>query len=137
LILSNVAWVRDHKHRPILQLSIDGHQAHIRSEQKLELTRRGIVKGVDFLASEWRDQAEHVFIGRDVAPGLAEAELAGCTDDPRVFALYEEMCQAIAADTWQPGPRSPVSGWDRTEGASISIVTNDRAAQSQNGRNRA
>jgi hypothetical protein len=131
LILSNMAWVRDRKHRPVLQLSVDGHQAHIRSEQKRELTRRGIVKGVDFLASEWRDQADHAFIQRDVEPGLAEVELAGCTDDPRVFALYEEMCRAIAADTWQPGPRSPASDWDRTEGASISTVTNDLAAQSQ------
>jgi hypothetical protein len=113
LILSNVAWVRGHKHRPILQLSIDGHQAHIRSEQKLELTPRGIVKGIDFLASEWRDRADHVFIQRDVEPGLAEADLAGCTDDVRVFALYEEMCQAIAADTWRPGPRSPASDRDR------------------------
>jgi hypothetical protein len=108
LILSNLAWVRDHKHRPILQLSIDGHQAHIRSEQKLELTRRGLLKGIDFLASEWRDQADHAFIEGDVEPGLAEADLAGCTDDPRVFTLYEEMCQAIAADTWQPGPRPPL-----------------------------
>ena len=111
MILSNVAWVRDRKHRPVLQLSVDGHQAHIRSEQKRELTRRGIVTGIDFLASEWRDQADHAFIQRDFEPGLAEVELAGCTDDPRVFALYEEMCRAIATDTWQPGPRSPASDW--------------------------
>jgi hypothetical protein len=108
LIVSNVAWVRDRKRRPVLQLSIDGHRANIRSDQKRELTRRGILKGVDFLASEWRDQADHAFIKGDVEPGLAEADLVGCTDDPRVFALYGEMCRAIAADTWQPGPRPPL-----------------------------
>ena len=46
--LTDVAWVRDHQHRSVLQLSIDGHPAHIRSAQKLELTRRGIVTGIDF-----------------------------------------------------------------------------------------
>ena len=105
MILTNVAWIRDHQHRLVLQLKIDGHLAHIPSGQKRELTRRGLLKGVDFLASEWRDQAHHPFIRGEIEPGLAEGDLAGCTDDPRVFALYEEMCGAIRAATWQPGPR--------------------------------
>jgi hypothetical protein len=29
----NVAWIRDHQHRPVLQLSLDGHAAHILSKQ--------------------------------------------------------------------------------------------------------
>ncbi len=106
LIITDVAWVRDHQHRSVLRLSIDGHPAHIRSAQKLELTRRGIVKGIDFYASEWRrERADHAFIRGEVEPGLAEADLTGCTDDPQVFALYDEMCRAIRAGTWQPGPR--------------------------------
>ena len=105
--LTDVAWVRDHQHRSVLQLSIDGHPAHIRSAQKLELTRRGIVTGIDFFASEWRrERADHAFIRGEVEPGLAAADLAGSTDDPQVFALYQEMCRAIRAGTWQPGPRS-------------------------------
>ena len=105
MILTDVAWVRDHQHRPVLQLRIDGHPAHLHSKQQLELLRRGIVKGVDFFASEWRDQAHHPFIRGEIEPGLAEGDLAGCTDDPRVFALYEEMCRAIRDGTWRPGPR--------------------------------
>jgi hypothetical protein len=103
--ISNVAWVRDHQHHLVLQLRLDGQPAHIRSSQPVELTRRGLVKGVAFFASEWREQAAHPFIRGEVEPGLAETELAGCTDDPRVIALYEEMCQAIRDGTWQPGPR--------------------------------
>jgi hypothetical protein len=103
LAITDVAWIRDHQHRLVLRLSVDGHPAHILSKQKVELTRRGIVKGVDFLASEWRGQAHHAFIRGDVS-GLSEKDLAGCTDDPRVFALYQEMCRAIAAGAWQPGP---------------------------------
>jgi hypothetical protein len=32
-------------------------------------------------------------------------DLIGCTDDPQVFTLFEEMCDAIRAGTWRPGPR--------------------------------
>ena len=102
LIISNVAWVRDHQHRSVLQLSIDGHPAHIRSAQKLELTRRGLVKGVDVFASEWRNRIDHDFLQGPIEPGLSEADLEGCTDDPRVFSLYQEMRQAIRAGTWTP-----------------------------------
>ena|ERR687887_1343735 len=105
LILTNVAWVRDHQRRSVLRLSLDGHPAHIRSEQRLELIRRGIVKGIDCLASARRVRAPNRFLQGHFEPGLSEADLEGCTDDPRVFALYEEMCRAILAGTWQPGPR--------------------------------
>ena len=107
MTLTDVAWVRDRRDRQVLQLRIDGHPAHIRSAQKLELTRRGMVTGIDFYASEWRrERADHAFIRGEVEPGLAAADLAGSTDDPQVFALYQEMCRAIRAGTWQPGPRS-------------------------------
>ena len=107
MTLTDVAWVRDHQHRSVLRLSIDGHPAHIRSAQQLERTRRGIVTGIDFFASEWRrERADQAFICGEVEPGLGAAGLAGSTDDPQVFALYEEMCRAIRAGTWQPGPRS-------------------------------
>ena len=106
MIISDVAWVRDHRHRLVLRLRLDGRLAHIPSGQRVELTRRGLVKGVDVLASEWRrDPAAHPFIEREVEPGLSLSDLMGCTDDPRVFALYQEMCRAIAADAWRPGPR--------------------------------
>ena len=104
--ITDVAWVRDHRHRLVLQLRLDGHLAHIPSGQKVELTRRGLVKGVDVLVSDWRrHKTDHPFIRGDREPGLAEADLMGCTDEPRVFALYREMCRAIAADTWVEGPR--------------------------------
>jgi hypothetical protein len=105
VILTNVAWVRDHQHRCVLQLEIAGHPAHFSSKQKVELTRRGLLQGIDYFASEWRDQAKHPFIQGPLEPGLSEADLRGCTNDPQVFALHQEMCQAIAAGTWQPGPR--------------------------------
>jgi hypothetical protein len=105
MLLTHVTWIRDHQHRPVLELCIDGHPAHISSSQRSEHLRRGLVKGVDFLASEWRDQLKHPFIRGALTPGLSERDLWGCTDDPRVFALYQEMCYAIANATWRPGPR--------------------------------
>jgi hypothetical protein len=106
VIVSDVEWVRDRRHRPVLRLCIDGQLAHIPSGQQVELTRRGLVKGVDVLVSDWRrHQTRHPFIRDDLEPGLAEADLMGCTDDPRVVALYQEMCRAIAADAWRPGLR--------------------------------
>jgi hypothetical protein len=105
MIVTNVTWVRDHQHRRVLQLHLDGHPAHILSEQQVALTSRGLVKGIDFLASEWQRQANHPFIQGQLAPGLAEADLTGCTNDPGVVALYAEMCAAIRDGNWQPGPR--------------------------------
>ena len=106
MTITDVEWVRDGRDRAVLQLRLDGHAAHIPSGQPVELTRRGLVKGVDFLISEWRMQRSvHPFIRRSIEPGLGEVDLAGCTDDPRVFALHQEMGRAIADGTWQPGPR--------------------------------
>jgi hypothetical protein len=105
MLITNVAWARDHHRRSVLRLEMDGHPAHIRSSQKSELLRRGIVEGLVFLASERLDQVPNLFMRGDYRPGLTEADLIGCTDDPQVFALFEEMCQAIRSDNWRPGPR--------------------------------
>ncbi len=105
MIVTNAAWVRDHQHRRVLRLHLDGQPAHILSEQRVALTSRGLVKGIDVLASEWHRQADHTFIQGQIAPGLAEADLTGCTNDPGVVALYEEMCAAIRDGSWRSGAR--------------------------------
>ena len=107
MTITNVAWARDHRRRPVLDLEMDGHPATIASSQKSELLRRGILEGIVFLASERLDQLPNRFIRGDFRPELGEADLIGCTDDPEVFALYQEMCRAIRADAWRPGPRPP------------------------------
>ena len=104
-MITNVAWARDHRRRSVLDLEMDGHPAHVPSSQKSELLRRGIVEGIVFFASERSAQLPNIFMRGDLGPELTEADLIGCTDDPRVFALYEAMCQAIRTDTWRPGPR--------------------------------
>ena len=106
-MITNAAWVRDHRGRAVLALELDGRPAHIRSRQKAELLRRGIVEGLVFFASDRPDQLPNPFVRGDFGPDLTASDLIGCTDDPQVFALYEEMCRAIRADTWQPGARSP------------------------------
>ena len=106
MTITEVAWARDHRRRPVLELKIDGHPAHILGRQKTELTRRGIVEGIVFFASERSRQLPTAFIRGDFRPGLTEIDLIGCTDDPQVLALYEAMCRAIRADTWRSGPRS-------------------------------
>jgi hypothetical protein len=105
--ITNVAWVRDHHRRAVLELELDRRPAHIRSGQKSELLERGIVAGIVFFASERSQQLPNTLIRGDFGPELTEGDLIGCTDDPGVFALYEEMCRAIRAGTWQPGPRPP------------------------------
>ena len=110
MTITNVAWAHDHHRRSVLRLEIDGHPAHIPSGQKSELLRRGILEGIVFLASERLDQLPNRFIRGDFRPDLSEADLIGCTDDPEVFALYEEMCRAIRADAWRPGPRPLPAG---------------------------
>ena len=104
MTITNVTWMLDHQQRFVLRLRLDGQPAHIQSAQRVDLTRRGLVKGVAYFASEWRAQADHPFLRGRIEPGLTEKDLSGCTDDPEVFALYEQMCQAIRAGTWQPGP---------------------------------
>jgi hypothetical protein len=106
MIITNVAWAQDHQHRRVLVLNLDNHPAHILSAQRVALTSQGLVKGVDFLASERHGQADHTFIQGPIAPGLTESDLTGCTDDPGVVALYNEMCDAIRDGTWRPGPRA-------------------------------
>jgi hypothetical protein len=103
--ISNVAWTRDQRDRPVLQLELAGHPVYVRSGQKAALLDRGIVDGIVFLASERARQLPNRFLRGDHRSEFTDIDLIGCTDDPRVFALYEEMCDAIRADTWRPGPR--------------------------------
>ena len=108
--ITDVAWIRDHRGRPVLELRLDGHPVHIRTSQKTELTRRGLVDGVVFLDSERGAQLPNLYVQGDFAPEYEGMDLVGCTDNPGVFALYQEMCEAIRTDTWREGPRpSPVS----------------------------
>ena len=104
--LTDVAWTRDHKGKPVLELKIDGHPAYIRSSQKTELTRRGIVDGIVFLNSERVSQLPNAYIHGDYAPAYQGLDLVGCTDDPEVFALYQVMCDAVRAGTWREGAPS-------------------------------
>jgi hypothetical protein len=85
------------------------HSAHIRSSQKTDLTDRGIVDGIVFLDSERGSQLPNVYIRGDYAPTYQGLDLVGCTDDPGVFALYQEMCAAIRADTWREGTRPVIA----------------------------
>src|SRR6266511_2731358 len=102
--VTNVSWVLDQRGRPTLELDLDGHPAHIRSSQKTALLQRGIVDGMVFFASERAAQLPNIHLHGDVDAAYA-ADLAGCTNDPGVFGLYQEMCAAIRLDTWQAGPR--------------------------------
>lgn len=102
--LTDVEWVLDHQGHPFIRLRLDDRWAHIASSQRLALIRRGIVDGLVYFSSE-RPEVPNVFVQGDYAPELTAADLLRCTDDARVFALYQEMCQAIRAGTWQPGPR--------------------------------
>jgi hypothetical protein len=106
VIVADVQWIRDRRGRPTLELTLDGHPAHIRSSQRTELTGRGIVDGMVFLASERIAQQPNIYIQGDFTPEFHGLDLVGCTDDPGVFALYEEMCRAILTDTWHEGSRS-------------------------------
>ena len=103
--ITDVAWVRDgHSHR-VLELKIDGQPFHARSSQRPALTRLGITEGVVFLVSERLNQLPNPYIHGDYAPAFQPRDLIGCTDDPGVFALYQEMTAAIREDRWQPGPQ--------------------------------
>jgi hypothetical protein len=105
MTISDVVWLRDHRGRPVLQLELDGHPAYVRSGQKAALLDRGIVDGIVFFASERSTRLADAFVRGDYGPQLSAIDLIGCTDDPQVFALYEEMGRAILAGTWRPGPR--------------------------------
>ena len=103
--ITNVAWVQDHHGRPALELDLDGHAAHIGTSQRTELLQRGIVEGMVFFASERSAHYDNAFVRGAVGPSLTQADLIGCTDDPDVFALFEEMSRAILGGTWRPGMR--------------------------------
>ncbi len=109
MTIANVAWILDRRGRPVLELDLDGHPAHIRSSQRTELLRRGIVEGMVFFASERSGQFPNAFMRGDGGPTLSEGDLVGCTDDPAVFALFGEMSRAVLDGTWRAGPRSPVA----------------------------
>lgn len=103
--ITDVAWIRDQQGKPVLALKLDGHPVRIHSSQKTELTRRGILDGIVFLASERGAQLPNLYIKGDFAPAYEGLDLVGCTDDPQVFALYQEMCEAIRTNRWREGPR--------------------------------
>src|SRR5689334_8547464 len=93
--ITDVAWIRDHQGRQVLELKLDGHPVHIRVSQKTELTRRGLVDGVVFLDSERGAQLPNLYVRGDFAPEYEGMDLVGCTDNPDVFVLYQERCEAI------------------------------------------
>lgn len=105
MTISDVVWAWDHHGKPVLELRLDGHPLYVRSSQRTELTRRGIVEGVVFLDSERGSLAGNPFMHADLTSELGVRDLIGCTDDPGVFALYLAMCDAIRDDTWRAGPR--------------------------------
>ena len=105
MTITDLAWSSDIRGRPVLELKLDGHSAYIHSGQLTELTRRGLLDGMVFLKSERSSQVPSDYITGNYAPDYAGLDLVGCTDDPQVFALYQEMCTAIAMDTWHGGPR--------------------------------
>jgi hypothetical protein len=74
------------------------------------LLQRGIVEATAILRSGTLDWNSHVSPRGDYRPAYAPEDLLGCIDDPRVFALYEQLCQAIRDGTWQPGPPP---GWQQ------------------------
>lgn len=103
--VTDVFWSRDQRGRPVLKLNLDGHAVQIPISQKTELTRRGLVDGVVFLDSERGAQLPNIYVRGDFRPEYEGLDLVGCTDDPQVFALYQEMCEAIRSGTWREGPR--------------------------------
>ena len=105
MTITDVAWSSDIHGRPVLELRVDGHPAYIHSGQRTELTRRGLVDGMVFLTSERSSQVPSDYITGDFTPTFEGLDLVGCTDDPRVFALYQEMCAAISTDAWHEGRR--------------------------------
>jgi hypothetical protein len=104
MTVTNVSWVLDQRGRPTLDLDLDGHPAHIRSSQKTALLQRGIVDGMVFFASERAAHLPNIHLHGEVDAAYT-GDLVGCTNDPGVFALYQEMCAAIRLDAWQAGPR--------------------------------
>jgi hypothetical protein len=105
LKISNVVWVQDRLGNAALDLDIDGQQAHIRGSQRSELLARGILEGVSYLRSERSDPSQNAYVRGSYEPPISGADLVGCTDDPEVFMLFNEMCSAIRSGTWVAGRR--------------------------------
>ena len=105
MTITDVAWSSDLRGRPVLELKLDGHPAYIHSSQRTALTQRGLLDGMVFLKSERSSQVPSDYITGDFTPTFEGLDLVGCTDDPRVFALYQEMCAAISTDAWHEGRR--------------------------------
>lgn len=105
MTIANVAWSVDQRGRPVLELDVDGHAAYIHSSQRTALLDRRIVEGMVFFASERSGQFANRFMRGGGGPVLSRGDLVGCTDDPAVFALFEEMGRALLNGTWRPGPR--------------------------------
>ena len=103
--VEDVVWTRDHRGKPVLELKVNGHPAYVRSSQRTMLTDRGIVEGIVFLDSQRGSQVPNAFIRGNYAPTYQGLDLVGCTDDPEVFACYQQMCAAIRAGTWEVGAR--------------------------------
>jgi hypothetical protein len=104
MTITNARWLLDQHGRPALDLDLDGHPAHIRSSQKTKLLQRGMVDGMSFLASERAAQLPNIHIHGDVDAAYEHA-LVGCTNDPQVFELYQDMSEAVRLGTWRAGPR--------------------------------
>jgi hypothetical protein len=109
MTVTNVRWTLDRRGRRVLDLDLDGHPAHIHSSQKTELLQRGTVDGMVFFASERAAQVPNIHI-RGGGEAASAGDLIGVTNDPQVFALYQDMAAAIRRDTWRAGPRpAPVA----------------------------
>ncbi len=113
MAIADLAWGSDVRGRPVLELELNGHPACIQSSQRTELARRGLLDDMVLLTSERSSQVPGDCITGDFAPTFGGLDLVGCTDDPRVFALYQDMCAAIAADTWHAGPRPAPASAER------------------------
>jgi hypothetical protein len=105
MTITDVVWSRDIRGRPVLELKLDGHPAYIHSSQRTDLTRRGLLDGMVFLKSERASQVPSDYITGNYAPDYEGLDLVGWTDNPQVFALYQEMSRAISTDAWHAGPR--------------------------------
>lgn len=97
--IENVRWGSDHG-RCHVDVRLDGYPARIRQEQKPTLIERGIIS----LGEEWDRRIPEIVL-EDLAAGIGRTVLRGCTDDPTVFALWEEITDATIAGVFQSGPR--------------------------------
>ena len=104
MTVTNVRWALGRRGRRVLGLDLNGHPAHIHSSQRTELLRRGMVDGMVFFASERAAQFPNIHLRDDLVAAYA-GDLVGCTNEPEVFALHQEMCEAIGRGTWQAGHR--------------------------------